>query len=462
MKLNLAKIKKVYLSGIGGIGVSALARYFLDLQKQVFGSDVAPSEITRDLEKKGIVIHQSQNAENIDSDIDLFIYSAAVPKINPERQRVRELDIIELSYNEFLGFLSNKHNTIAVSGTNGKTTTTAMAAGILIDAGLDPNVIIGSNVPRLKGNYRKGKRDWFVLEACEYREHFLELSPKAIVLTNIEEDHLDYFKDLDHIIHTFQKFINKLKNKDDILVINKDDENTKELSLPNCHIISYGFLDDADVVATDYRIEDNKQKFSVKYQNNDLGEFELMVAGKFNVYNALATIALALKLNISLADVKKSLADFSGAWRRLEIIKKEPLVISDYAHHPTAVEVTRKAVDDFYPGKRKIIVFQPHQHNRTKKLFNDFVQSLLPKNQDEMIILSEVYDVAGRKEKQDESVSSKDLVNAINEEKNPDLGEVIYSPDLEDTLRLIKKNAKKDDLVLVMGAGDVYEIVEKI
>jgi len=351
---------------------------------------------------------------------------------------------------------------VAVSGTNGKTTTTAMAAGILIDAGLDPNVIIGSNVPRLKGNYKKGKGDWLVLEACEYREHFLELSPKAIVLTNIEEDHLDFFKDLDHIIQTFQKFINKLKNEEDILVINKDDENTKELVLPKCQIITYGFLEDADVMANDYRIEDNKQKFSVSYQNNDLGEFELMVAGKFNVYNALATIALALKLNVSLADVKKSLVDFSGAWRRLEIIKKEPLVISDYAHHPTAVEVTRKAVDDFYPGKRKIIVFQPHQHNRTKKLFDDFVQSLEPKNQDEIIIISEIYDVAGRKAKEDEDVSSEKLVQAINDKKNPDLGEVIYSADLENTLKLIKKNATEDDLVLVMGAGDVYEIVEKI
>jgi len=290
----------------------------------------------------------------------------------------------------------------------------------------------------------------------------LHLSPKAIVLTNIEEDHLDYFEDIDHIIQTFQKFIDKLKNEDDVLVVNKDDENSKKLNLPNCQVITYGFLDDADVVATNYRVEDNKQKFSVSYQGNDLGDFELLVPGKFNVYNALAAIALALKLNISLADAKESLANFSGAWRRLEVVSVEPMVISDYAHHPTAVEVTRKAIDDFYPGKRKMIVFQPHQHNRTKKLFDDFVKSLLPKNQDEMIIVSEIYDVAGRKAKEDEDISSEKLVQAINEKKNPDLGEVIYSANLEDTLKLIKDNAKKDDLVLVMGAGDVYEIVENI
>lgn len=462
MQINLDKIKKVYLSGIGGIGVSALARYFLDLGKEVLGSDAAASEITLDLEKKGVKFFETQTESNISEDIDLFVYSAAVPETNPERQRVKELGIAELSYNEFLGWMSQQYKTVAIAGTNGKTTTTAMAAGILIDAKMDPSVIIGSNITRLKGNYRKGNSELLVLESCEYRKHFLHLSPQAIVLTNIEEDHLDYFKDIDHIIKTFQKFIDKLKNKDDILVINKDDENSRELNLPDCQVITYGFMEDADVVASNYRIEDNKQKFNVSFQGNDIGEFELLVPGKFNVYNALATIALSLKMDISLADTKDSIANFNGAWRRLEIVKDKPLVISDYAHHPTAVEVTRKAVDDFYPGKRKIIVFQPHQHNRTNNLFDGFVFSLLPKSQDEVIIVSEIYDVTGRKEKEDESVSSKDLVEAINKKRNPDLGKVMYSPDLDDTLKLIKENAKEDDLILVMGAGDIYEIVDKI
>ncbi|MFZ5365397.1 MAG: UDP-N-acetylmuramate--L-alanine ligase [Patescibacteria group bacterium] len=462
MNIDLNKIKKVYLCGIGGIGVSALARYFLNLEKEVCGSDAAPSEITRDLESKGIVINQSQDASNISSDIDLFIFSSAVPESNPERQRASELGIAEISYNDFLGWLSGQYDTVAVCGTNGKTTTTGMTAGILIDARLDPTVVIGSNLPRIKGNFRLGQSPWLVLEACEYREHFLKLSPKAVVITNIEEDHLDYFRDLNHIIAAFQKFIDKLEKENDILVINKDDEHSKKLIMPKCQVVTYGFLEDADVQASNYRIEEGRQRFSVSYLGNDLGEFELMVAGKFNVSNALAAIALALKLNISLADIKKSLANFSGAWRRLEVIGKNPLVISDYAHHPTAVEVTRNAVDDFYPGKRKIIVFQPHQHNRTKKLFDEFVQSLLPRNQDELIIVSEIYDVRGRKSKEDENISSENLVQAINGKKNPDLGEVIYSPNLESTLGLIRKKVNPDDLVLVMGAGDVYELVDKI
>jgi len=459
--MNLDSNKKVYLSGIGGIGVSALARYFLDLGKQVHGSDAAASEITKDLESKGVVINYSQIDENISDDIDLFIYSSAVPESNPERQKVKELDIKELSYNEFLGWLSKQYKTIAVSGTNGKTTTTAMISEVLINADLDPNVIIGSNSPSLNGNYRKGK-DWFVLEACEYKEHFLNLLPKIIVLTNIEEDHLDYFRDLNHIIQTFQKFINKLTNPDNILVINADDDNSKQLILSDCEKITYGFKEDADVTATNLRIENSKQKFSVKFNGNDLGEFELKIPGEFNVSNALATIALALKLNINLADIKKALADFSGTWRRFEIIKKEPIIISDYAHHPTAVKATRKAIDDFHAEKKKIIVFQPHQHNRTKKLYNEFVQSLLPQNKNETIIINEIFDVRGREEKNDQAVSSKDLVESINKQKNPELKDVIYSSDLENTLDLIKKNADKDSVILIMGAGDIYEIVNKI
>lgn len=459
--MNLDSMKKVYLSGIGGIGVSAVARYFLNLGKEIYGSDASKTNITEDLESLGIAINYSQNADNITDDIDLFIYSTAVPENNPERKKAKELGINQMSYNEFLGWLSEKHKTIAVSGTNGKTTTTAKIANVLIDADLDPNVIVGSNLKKLGGNFRSGKNDLLVLEACEYRSHFLNLNPNAIVLTNIEEDHLDYFENIDHILQTFQKYIDKLKNTDDILVINKDDENIQKLNLPGCQVISYGFNEAADVIAKDLRVEKNRQKFNVSFKGDDLGEFELKMPGAFNVYNALAAIALALKFNINIGKIKESLANFSGTWRRFEIVKENPHIISDYAHHPTAVEVTRQAVEDFYPDKNKIIVFQPHQHNRTKKLFNDFAQSLMPKSLNELIIVNEIFDVCGREEEKD-AVSSKHLVEQINKEKAAGFKNVIYSENIDDTLDLIKQEIDNGTVVLVMGAGDIYEIVDQI
>ncbi|HUT21781.1 MAG TPA: UDP-N-acetylmuramate--L-alanine ligase [Candidatus Bipolaricaulota bacterium] len=461
MEIDLNKIKKVYLTGIGGIGVSALARYFLNLKKEVVGSDLVSSEITAELETRGVSINYDQKVENISAGIDLLIHSAAVKQDNPERQKAIELNIPQMGYNEFLGLLSLRYKTIAVSGTNGKTTTTAMLSGALLAGGLDPTVILGSLSPALDGNFRAGQSDFLVVEACEYRSHFLTLNPFAIVLTNIEEDHLDYFRDINHILSVFQQYINKLKNKDDILVINKDDENQKKLAMPECQVISYGFSEDADVVAKDCRIEGGKQVFRVEFNGNDLGDFELKVPGRFNISNALAVIALCLKLNLSIMKIKEALAGFSGTWRRLEIVGRDPLVISDYAHHPTAVEVTRQAVEDFYPGKNKIIVFQPHQHNRTKKLFDDFVASLLPKDRNETIIINEIFDVTGRDES-DNDISSEDLVEAVNKRKISEFKDVLYSGDLETTLKLIKQNIDDDSVVLIMGAGDIYKIAGRI
>jgi len=314
-----------------------------------------------------------QKAENITKDIDFFIHSSAVPSDNPERQQVKKLGIPAYNYFQALGILLKSKKVIAVAGTNGKSTTTAMLAGCMIDAGLEPSVILGTLFSKIGGNYRYGKSDWFIVEACEYQAHFLELSPWAIVLTNIEEEHLDYFKDLDHILKTYQKFLDKLQSKNQILVINKDDININKLILPKVRIVSYGLHPQADLQMKNLRFFGIKQKFELVFQDRNLGEFILPVPGQFNLYNALATVAFCLTIDIPLGIIKQSLAQYVGNWRRFEIVKnKDITVISDYAHHPTSIQGTIESIKQLYPLRRLVVVFQPHQHDRTKKLFNGF------------------------------------------------------------------------------------------
>lgn len=454
----MSEKRKIYFSGIGGIGVSAMAKLFLNQAKEVRGSDLVQSENTEELVSLGIKVLYEQKAENITKDIELFIYSSAISENHPERLRASELGIKQMSYVEVLGNLSRSHKTFAVSGTNGKSTTTAMIASILVNAELDPTVIVGSKLKQIEGNFRAGKSEYFLVEACEYRDNFLNLSPHSIILTNIEADHLDYFKDLNQIINSFQQYVNKLNQPENILVVNNDDVNTMQLSLPDCKIISYGINETADVMARDWRVEKGKQYFNIEFRGKNLGEFTLQIPGKFNVFNALAAIAFSLSQNIDVEIIKESLKNFSGIWRRFEKIKDaEIVVVSDYAHHPTAVKNTIRAAKEFYPNQRVIALFQPHQHNRTKNLFNDFVSSLY---EADIIIMPEIFDVRGREESKDLTVSSKDLADEI--KKNWPDKKVMYAKNLEQALDLVNFNLEKGDVVLVMGAGDVYKICNSI
>ncbi|NQT49194.1 UDP-N-acetylmuramate--L-alanine ligase [Candidatus Kuenenbacteria bacterium] len=454
--MNLENIKKIYISGIGGIGVSALARFFVCKGIEVVGSDAEKSEVTEALEKIGIKIYYDQKAENVTYANDLFVYSSAVPSENPERQKAKELKIVQKSYFEVLGEISRDYNTVAVSGTNGKSSTTAMLAAILLKADKDPSVILGSCFDKLDNNFHCGKSDLLVVEACEYRAHMLLLKSQTIILTNIEEDHLDFYKDLNHIVQTFQQYVNGLRLEDNLLVLNNDDVNIRKLNLPKCKIVKFGLIHGADVWADNIRKLPAKQLFNVIYYGQDLGEFELNVPGDFNIYNALAAIGYALTLNIPIGVVKDALREFKGIWRRFEIIKNEKYtVISDYAHHPTAIQETIKAVREFMPGRRIVAVFQPHQRDRTQKLFDDFVKSF---DLADVVIMPEIYDVEGREEGQ--KISSQDLVSIMSKEK-PNK-QIEYAEDLMEARVKAKSTIKDEDVVLVMGAGDVYKIVEKI
>src|SRR6056297_1819642 len=453
--MDYKKAKKIYISGIGGIGVSDMARFFIEQGAQVSGSDKTQSDICSDLQKAGVTVYYQQDKENVKDDIDLFIYSAAVPENNAERQKAKELGIEQKSYPEVLAEISVDYRTIAVSGTNGKSSTTAMLASALIEGEKDPTVILGSQYEKLDKNFRAGRSDLFLLEACEYRAHMLLLNPQTIIITNLEEEHLDFYRDINHIIQTFQQYIQKLK-PNDFLIINNDDINLRELRLPNCRVVRFGLIEGADVRAENIRKLPGKQIFKVIYYGQDLGDFELNVPGDYNIYNALGAMACALEKGVSIGQIKKALSSFSGLWRRFEIIKnKEYTVVSDNAHHPTAVEQTIKATKEFMPGRRVVAVFQPHQKDRTQKLFKRFMDAL---EQAEVIILPEIYDVVGREEGLE--ISSKDLLREI--KKQYPNKEVYFAPDLSQTVDKVNQIKKDEDIILIMGAGDVYKIAEKI
>lgn len=454
--MDFKSVNKIFFSGIGGIGISALAKYFLDLGKKVAGSDSTRSELTAELEKMGAQIVYDQEADNIQPGIDLVIYTPAENQDHAERARASELKIDQLSYPEALGRLMKEFSVgLAICGTNGKSTTTALLGVILEKASFDPTIVVGSKIKQFNNsNFRLGKSQYMLVEACEYKASFLNLWPQVIGVTNIEEDHLDYFTGLDHILETFQKFIDRL-GVVGVLALNADDLNSRALRVPNCQLVTYGLEKSADVMAREIRLAAGKQIFSVVSQGENLGEIELRLPGQHNVYNCLLAISLALTLGIEFNVIQQAIAEFAGLWRRFEFIaeRNEIIYISDYAHHPTAVKATIKAAVDFYPGKRIVVVYQPHQQDRTKKLFDQFVGAF---SGVDLVIMSEIYNVAGRNESV--QVSSADLVKKIAKRGI----EIYYAPNLSKTIMMIKDNVKPGDVLLIMGAGDIYTILPKL
>ena len=447
-KLNLDNINKVYLAGIGGIGLSAIAYYFQNLDKEVIGSDQIASEITKRLEDARIDINFKQVASNISDDIDLFIYSSALPETHEELLKAKELKIPTFTYSQFLGLLSKNYKTIAVTGTNGKTSTTAMLGLMLEKAGLDPTVIVGSLVPQWGNNFRFGKSDILVVEACEWQAHMLELDPNIIVLTNVAEDHLDYYKDLNDIKKHFQKFVNKLP-KDGLLIKNIDDQNSETIKFKNT--ITFGSNEKADCRFENLRVEDNKQKFDTnKFEN-----IELSVPGKFSIYNALASMVVANHLKVNKHQMWNALSEFQGTWRRFELVgqMKSNIVISDCTHHPDSINLLLRAAKDFYPDRKIIAVFQPHHHNRTQTLLDEFAKAFYLADQ---AIISEIYQVSGREDEAHEDVSSMDLVEKMNHNNKH------YAADFKKVKEILKDINPSNSVIIFIGAGDIDDVAREV
>lgn len=447
-------VNHVHCIGIGGIGVSALAKWFSHRGVTVSGSDKQPSLITRELEALGVVV--VIGSSELPPGTELVVYSPAVPETDPERQAAAARGVRQLSYPQALGELSRSYSTIAVSGTNGKSTTTAMLGLILEAAGYDPTVIVGSRVPGFaQGNFRPGAGRFLVVEACEYREHMLDLSPEMIVLTNIEADHLDYYRDLGHIRDAFQKFVDKLQGKG-MVVTNADDAMSRTLQMDRR--VTFG-LTDADVQGANRQLHAGAQSIRVhqKQPSVDLGELRLSVPGVFNVMNALAAAAAALELGVPFETIQLTLRDFGGIWRRFERVgvMNGADVISDYGHHPTAIRGTIQAAHEFFPGRRIVLCFQPHQHERTKTLFGDFVEALQGAD---VVIVPEIYGVLGRTD--DNTISSRDLVDAVRQ-RQPSFW-ISFAADLSDAERQLRAAIQPNDVVIIQGAGDVDAVARSL
>lgn len=433
----LKELKHIHFIGIGGIGMSALAKLMNHRGIKISGSDLVWNEIMQDLHAHWEMnLFEGQQAENVSEDTDLVVYSGAVPEMNSEREQAVKLGIKQLSYGQMLGEISKEYSTIVVSGTNGKSTTTAMLGTILEAAGFDPTVLVGTYVPGFEhGNLRIGKSAYFVVEGCEYQANMLNLEPEMIVLTNIEEDHLDYYRDLDHIRETFQKFVDKLKGKGKC-ILNAGDPESMKLKVDK--FVTYGVEVKADYSTSEYNLT-------------------LQLPGKFNVANALAATVAAMELGVPFDICQNTLKNFSGVWRRFERVGEfnGARIISDYAHHPTAIAGTLEAVKEFFPDHRLILCFQPHQHSRTKELFDDFVTAL---SKAPNLIIPEIYGVSGRTEPEAEArqsrISSLDLVNKINGAE--------YAPDLPTAEQMLRDMIEPDDIVLIMGAGDVDLIARNL
>lgn len=449
------KSKHIHFVGIGGIGMSGIAELLLNLGYTVSGSDLYGSAITDRLATIGGRICKGHNAENITS-ADVVVTSSAISAENPEVLEARRLHIPVIQRAEMLAELMRlKKFGIAIAGSHGKTSTTSMVSWVMAQANLDPTIVVGGKVDSLGGNAKLGQGEFLVAEADESDGSFLKLSPVVEVVTNIDLEHLDYYKDLDHIKASFLSFIEKIPFYG-AAILCLDDENIVDL-LPSIgkRIITYGLTAQADLYADNIYFKDGRVCFTVHSQGECLGEINLAPPGKHNVYNALATICVGLELEIPFAVIADALVSFGGVQRRMQ--KKGEArgitVVDDYGHHPTEIRATLSAIKAAWPEKRLVVLFQPHRYSRTQALFKDFITAF---HKADFLILSDIYAAS---EQPIEGVSSEILLAEI--EKHGQR-HTQYIPSIETMAEEVMTMIGENDLVLTLGAGNIVRVGEEL
>ncbi|MFA5052502.1 MAG: UDP-N-acetylmuramate--L-alanine ligase [Parcubacteria group bacterium] len=440
-----ANRKVVHFIGIGGIGMSSLARWFLAENWLVTGSDAVESQITRELKKDGIKVKIGHKSVNLPEKADLVIYSAAIPLDNSELQKADNLDIKRETYPEALGELTKKYKTIAIAGSHGKSTTTAMVSTILIKAKMDPTVIIGT---KLNGwNMRHGKSDWLVIEADEYKGAFWHYRPYAAIVTNIDLEHVDFYEDLKAVKNSFLKFLKSVPKKGDI-ILNGDNKNSASL-IPRLkgwgNIINFSEKNKSEI---------QKIKRVIK------------IPGTHNIMNALAAYKLGEKLGINEKTILSALSEFKGVWRRIEykgVTKNGVKVYDDYAHHPTEIKATLQALREKFPSQSIAVCFEPHQQRRLTALYKDFVSSW---NDADYVLLLDAYNPKGRDELS-KTKNSKSLARDINNlpssviptKAGIQVSKATYIKNVKNIKPSIAKlSLKKGDILVLMGAGNISDI----
>lgn len=453
--LNFEEPIHVHFIGIGGISMSGLAEILLEEGFTISGSDAKQSALTDSLAKKGATIYIGQKASNLSIRPALVVYTAAIREDNEEFKAAVDAGIPMLSRAELLGqIMDNYEKSIAVAGTHGKTTTTSMISQILLVAKADPTISVGGILESIGGNIRVGGSEVFITEACEYTNSFLHFHPKYSIITSVEAEHLDFFKDIDDIRRSFHEFAGNTSH-DGVLIINGQiealDQITNNLS---CSVTTYGLCENDDFYAKNITYNDHAcGTYTLMHKTEDLGTVSLSVPGKHNVSNSLAAIALCLNLGLPLDVIKKGLLQFGGTKRRFEYkgTKNGITIIDDYAHHPTEVAATLTAARN-YPHGRIICVFQPHTYSRTKAFLSDFARVL---SMADIVVLADIY---AAREKNTIGISSKDLLAEL--QKNGQ--ESYYFPSFDEIETFLSEKCINNDLLITMGAGDVYLIGEHL
>lgn len=446
------KIKRIHFVGIGGIGMSGIAEVLLNIGYEISGSDIGQSSTVKRLKDLGADITIGHSAENVEG-AGVVVTSSAIKSDNPEVLRAQEINIPVIPRAEMLAELMRLRYGIAVAGSHGKTTTTSMVAAVLSYGDLDPTIVVGGKVTTMGTNARLGRGDFMVVEADESDGSFLRLSPVISVLTNIDEEHMDHYQDMNELEAAFSTFINKIPFYG-LSVLCVDCPRTKKLSKDfKKRFLTYGFDKEADLRAEDVTISGFETKFNVFLNNSELGSVTLHVPGRHNAQNALAAIAVGMELGMSFDETKEGLAEFRGIDRRLQVKGEEGgvKVIDDYAHHPREIEVTLEAVKQSHNG-RVVVVFQPHRYSRTKLLFKEFSEVLA---RTDMLYIMDIYAAS---EDPIEGVSSEILCESVSDKG----GKNVRHLNGDDMVSEVLSELKKGDLLITLGAGNVWAFGEKI
>lgn len=445
----------IHLIGIGGAGMSGLASILLDLGYKISGSDIISSKITKRLADKGAVVFQGHDKNNIEG-ADLIVISSAISESNPEIRGAIEKDIKVIKRAEMLAKIMENKYGIAIAGTHGKTTTTSMISLLLEKSGFDPTVIVGGEANNIHGNAKLGFGRYVVAEADESDGSFLKLNPSLGVVTNIEDDHLDYYKNIENVLKGFKTFINRVPD-DGSVILCKDCENVRRLIKDyRKKYITYGIFTEADIIAKEIKLNRLNSKSQIYWQNKKMGELCLNVPGYHNVLNALAAIAVAKGLGMDFIKIAEILETYQGVQRRMEIIANlddEILIMDDYAHHPTEIRVTLNAIRQSWKNRRIIVVFQPHRYTRTKLLAEKFGKVFFDADR---VIINNVYSA---NEPSILGISGKTIFNEI---KKTNHKHIKYIPSKNDTLNYLYEIIQFGDIIITMGAGDVWTISQEL
>jgi len=448
------KAKRVHIIGIGGIGTSGLAYLLLQEGKIISGSDTNLTQITKTLERKGIKVFSPQREENIKEDIDLVIYSQAILPDNPEYRKAQQLKIPLLSYPEGVGEIMRSKRGIAIAGTHGKTTTSALITYLLKKNKFSPSFLIGGQITGF-GNSDIGLGDFLIVEACEYKRSFLNYFPEIAVITSVEKDHLDYYKNLKEIKKAFNEFAENTR-KDGFIVYYGDNKNIEAVvKRSNREKISYG-LKRGDFVGKNIKTKNGKTEFDCYFKDKKLSHIKMKIWGEHNVLNALACISVGKILGIGVKGIKEAIETFPGVKRRCEIVGKEKgiLIIDDYGHHPTEIKATLSSLKSVFPKRRLIVVFQPHQYSRTRFLLKDFASSFTDADK---VVVPDIYFVR-------DSLKEKKLVNAeiLVDRIRKNGKEALYLPTFEEIVEYLMEILRKNDIVLTLGAGPVDLVAKRL